>query len=105
MLRGPQGTLYGKNTTAGAINITTAPPSFDFEGRGRGHHRQSRLREGAGVSLSGPIVADTLACRVAASRTHRRGTIFNVTSDRWINEQDNLGLRGHCCGGRPTIST
>jgi len=32
--------------------------------------------------------------RLAGAFTSRRGTIFNVTSDRWINEQDNLGLRG-----------
>ena len=94
VLRGPQGTLYGKNTTAGAINITTREPTFDFEGRGRDHARQSRLHAGQGVSVSGPLVDDTLAVRVAGSRPHRRGTIYNVTTDSWVNEQDNLGLRG-----------
>jgi iron complex outermembrane receptor protein len=93
VLRGPQGTLYGKNTTAGAINITTRAPSFTPEGRfdisiGNLDHVQAR------ASVSRPIVDDVLAIRLAASRSSRRGTVFNVTTDRWVNEQDNLGLRG-----------
>jgi iron complex outermembrane receptor protein len=93
VLRGPQGTLYGKNTTAGAINITTRAPSFTPEGRfditiGNLDYVQAR------ASVSGPIVDNVLAVRLAASRGSRRGTIFNVTTDRWVTEQDNLGLRG-----------
>ncbi|HEU0133619.1 MAG TPA: TonB-dependent receptor [Allosphingosinicella sp.] len=93
VLRGPQGTLYGKNTTAGAINIVTRAPTFQPEAR-------LELSLGnldyiaAKASVSGPIVADKLAVRLAASKSRRRGTIFNVASDRWVNEQDNLGLRG-----------
>jgi iron complex outermembrane receptor protein len=93
VLRGPQGTLYGKNTTAGAINIVTRAPTFEPEGR-------IELSLGnldyiaAKASVSGPIVADKLAVRIAASKSRRRGTIFNVASDRRVNEQDNLGLRG-----------
>ena len=93
VLRGPQGTLYGKNTTAGAINITTRGPTFDPEGRaeitvGNLGYVQAK------ASLSGPLIDDKLAVRVAASSTDRRGTIYNVTSQNWVNEQDNLGLRG-----------
>jgi iron complex outermembrane receptor protein len=93
VLRGPQGTLYGKNTTAGAINVTTRAPSFEPEGR----FELSLGNLGfvsAKASASGPLVDDTLAIRVAASRTKRHGTIFNVATGRRVNAQDNLGLRG-----------
>lgn len=92
VLRGPQGSLYGKNTTAGAINITTNQPTFDFEGRAEVTLGNLNFKQ-AKAAISGPL-SDTIAARIAVSSTSRRGTIFNVTSNRYINEQDNIGLRG-----------
>lgn len=92
VLRGPQGTLYGKNTTAGAINISTRQPSFELEGRAEvsiGNLGFKQIKAAVGGPLS-----DTLAARLAVSGTGRRGTIFNIASNKWINAQDNLGLRG-----------
>ena len=91
VLRGPQGTLYGKNTTAGAVNITTRRPTFDFEGSAEVSFGNLGFKQ-AKASISGPL-SDEVAARFAMSSTARRGTIYNVTTDRWINEQDNLGLR------------
>ncbi|MFN3457190.1 MAG: TonB-dependent receptor [Novosphingobium sp.] len=92
VLRGPQGTLYGKNTTAGAINITTNQPTFDFEGKAEVSVGNLNFVQ-AKAAVSGPIT-DTLAARFAVSSTNRRGTIYNVTSKQWIQGQDNVGLRG-----------
>jgi iron complex outermembrane recepter protein len=93
VLRGPQGTLYGKNTTAGAINITTRAPSFDvFEARGEISGGNYFFKQ-AKASISGPIT-DDIAFRLSLANTTRRGTIYNVTSNSWNNGQDNLGLRG-----------
>ncbi|MCX9146972.1 TonB-dependent receptor [Erythrobacter sp. WG] len=91
VLRGPQGTLYGKNTTAGAVNIRTNQPTFTFEGNAElslGNYEFKQAR----AAVSGPL-SDTIAVRVAASLTDRRGTIFNVTSGQDIQSLDNLGLR------------
>lgn len=91
VLRGPQGRLYGKNTTTSAINITTRQPTFDFEGRAEVSIGNLGFKQ-AKAAVSGPL-SDTVAVRLAVSGTSRRGTVFNVATNNWINEQDNLGLR------------
>lgn len=93
VLRGPQGTLYGKNTTAGAINISTRGPSFDaLELRGEISGGNYQFKQ-AKASISGPIT-DNLAFRLSATETTRRGTVYNTATTSFTNGQDNLGLRG-----------
>ena len=93
ILRGPQGTLYGKNTTAGAINVTTRAPSFTPEARVELSGGNYDFFQGK-ASVSGPLVDDKLAIRLSTSITTRRGSIYNSRTDTYLNSQDNLGFRG-----------
>jgi len=93
VLRGPQGTLYGKNTTAGAVNITTRAPSFSPEGRVEGSYGNYNFAQLKG-SVSGPIIGETVAARLSTSFTRRDGTVHNVTSGQDLHRLQNFGLRG-----------
>ncbi len=78
VLRGPQGTLYGKNTLGGAINVITRQPGNDFEGRfsaSLAGKDNSWMVSGA---VSGPIITDKLAIRVAASHREQDGFLRNI---------------------------
>ncbi|MCW3848799.1 TonB-dependent receptor [Sphingomonas sp. LB-2] len=93
VLRGPQGTLYGKNTTAGAVNITTRPPAFSPEGRVEATYGRYNFLQLKG-SVSGPLIGDTVAARLSTSFTRRDGTIHNVATGEDLHRQQNFGVRG-----------
>ena len=92
VLRGPQGTLYGKNTTAGAINITSRAPTFETEGSAEVSAGSYGFYQAKGM-LSGPLIDDVLAARVAFSTLNRHGTIDNIATGTKINELDSFGVR------------
>lgn len=79
VLRGPQGTLYGKNTLGGAINVITRPPSNEFEGKLIGSYAGPDHDWYVGGSLSGPIIKDVLQARISYAHHQDDGFIPNTT--------------------------
>lgn len=92
VLRGPQGTLFGKNTTSGAFNITTRKPSFKpgatFE-TSFGNYGYVQAK----VSVTGPL-SKKWAGRLSFSGTQRDGVIYNTRTQQHLNDINNLGLKG-----------
>ncbi|MET0366435.1 MAG: TonB-dependent receptor [Sphingobium sp.] len=93
VLRGPQGTLFGKNTVAGVIDISTNPASYEPEIQGEisyGNYNYSQIK----LAASTPIGASGFAVRIAAIKSDRDGTIYNTTyRDSW-QDYHNRGVRG-----------
>ncbi|MBS0421265.1 MAG: TonB-dependent receptor [Proteobacteria bacterium] len=93
VLRGPQGTLFGKNTTAGAIHIISRLPTFEPEANAEVSLGQNDFRQAKG-SISGPLIGDVLAGRLSAQLTRRDGVIHNVRTGQDLNALNNYALRG-----------
>jgi len=93
VLKGPQGTLFGRNTTAGAVSITTRAPSFTPQATAEvsvGNYDYVQAR----ASTSLPIIDDKVAIRLTASNTYRQGTVDNVRTGGKLLNLDSQTLRG-----------
>jgi iron complex outermembrane recepter protein len=93
VLRGPQGTVFGKNTTAGAINITTKKPSFDFGAEAELSYGERSFVQAKG-SVTGPISPRLIAFRLSGSITRRDGVLTNIRLNRQQNNLHNDAIRG-----------
>ncbi len=96
LLRGPQGTLFGKNTTAGVLNIATRAPDFTPEGRAEASYGDYGGADYYQVraAYAGPIASDVLAGRISFAKTSRDGYIDDVTDGRKLNGSEREGVRG-----------
>lgn len=94
VLRGPQGTLYGRNATGGAINVTPARPTdelsgyVNFSAGNFGTYREE-------AAVSGPLVGDTLLFRIAGLAEQRtEGYAKNVATGEKLGTSYEAGARG-----------
>lgn len=92
VLRGPQGTLFGRNSSAGVLNIATRKPEFQLGGTveiSGGNYGYNQER----ISLTGPLIDGLLAFRVTGFNTHRDGVLDNITTGIKANSVGRSGGR------------
>ncbi|MEM1379004.1 MAG: TonB-dependent receptor [Pseudomonadota bacterium] len=92
VLRGPQGTLFGKNASAGVVNITTRRPTETFEASVRASFYEDNEFRVRG-RVSGPL-SDTVAGSLTIAKSSFDGNIFNVFNNEHVNGYDKFGIRG-----------
>ncbi|MDP9086066.1 MAG: TonB-dependent receptor plug domain-containing protein, partial [Pseudomonadota bacterium] len=92
VLRGPQGTLFGRNASAGLISIITAKPKFTPEVSGEVSIGNYNLRRGV-LSINAPL-SDTVAVRIDGTYMKRDGFVTDVISGRDVNNRNRYLIRG-----------
>ncbi len=94
ILRGPQGTLFGRNTSAGTISINTLKPEFEWGGYGEGTVQNYDGYQVA-TGVTGPLLEDTLAFRLSASYNDRDGYVSDwLDSSRELYDRNRATARG-----------
>jgi outer membrane receptor protein involved in Fe transport len=92
VLRGPQGTLYGRNATGGVVNVITAKPTDHFEASVRGEVGNFNTRKVRGM-VNVPIIGDMLDLRVAGSYLKRDGFGKNLVTGNDADDRNLYGVR------------
>jgi iron complex outermembrane recepter protein len=93
VLKGPQGTLFGRNAIGGIVSMYTKNPSFKSEGEAELTYGRYNLAEGK-VMFNVPLIADRVAARLVVSRHSNDGYIDNITTGHAAGNQDTLAMRG-----------
>ncbi|HEX8231761.1 MAG TPA: TonB-dependent receptor [Caulobacteraceae bacterium] len=92
VLRGPQGTLYGRNTTGGAINFITGRPTADLQGQIEAEYGTFNLFRSEGY-ISGPL-AENVQGRLAYGLEEGGGFQYNRVTGEELGDADRIGVRG-----------
>ncbi len=93
VLRGPQGTLFGRNASAGLINVVTKKPQYENSGWAAGtygNYNQIRLEGGVNVE----VAPGTMAAKLDGMWTKRDGFVEDIVSNRDFNDRNRWMLRG-----------
>ncbi len=91
--RGPQGTTFGRNSSAGALIVRTKQPEYEFGGYAE-YTRQNFSGNRAEGAVTGPLIEDVLAARINGFYENRDGFLTDAISGRDFNDRDQFGLRG-----------
>jgi len=92
VLRGPQGTLFGRNTIGGAINVTSRKPAEELQGKievSAGNYERQDFRGAIDVPLT-----ETLRSTFAISSKHRDGYVDRLLIGDELGDEDKLAIRG-----------